>query len=68
MNTKKYYLPYNPNTKQVLNTKITVFEMVENPLFLTLNIVTYEQAKAIQKAFKKRITFRIIELPTTYID
>ena len=68
MMTKKYYLPYNPNTKQVLNTKITVFEMVENPLFLTLNIVTYEQAKAIQKAFKKRITFRIIELPTTYID
>ena len=68
MNTKKYYLPYNPNTKQVLNTKITVFEMVENPLFLTLNIVTYEQAKVIQKAFKKRITFRIIELPTTYID
>lgn len=68
MNTKKYYLPYNPNTKQVLNTKITVFEMVDNPLFLTLNIVTYEQAKQIQKAFKKRITFRIIELPTTYID
>lgn len=68
MMTKRYYLPYNPNTKQVLNTKITVFEMVENPLFLTLNIVTYEQAKAIQKAFKKRITFRIIELPTTYID
>lgn len=71
-----YYLPYNPITKKVIDINnfkdikldMTVNELQEDSLLLTLYCLTYEQAKEFQKNYKYKVTFRIINFPTTYIN
>jgi hypothetical protein len=71
-----YYLPYNPITKKVIDVNnypnirldATVNELQEDSLLLTLYCLTYEQAKEFQKNYKYKVTFRIINFPTTYIN
>lgn len=71
-----YYLPYNPTTKKVIDTNnfkdikldMTVNELQEDSLLLTLYCLTYEQAKEFQKNYKYKVTFRIINFPTIYIN
>lgn len=70
-----YYLPYNPITKKVIDVNnykdikidMTVNEIQEDCLLLTLYCLTYEQAKAFQKNYKSSLTFRIINFPKNYI-
>ena len=70
-----YYLPYNPITKKVIDINnfkdirlnVTVNELQEDSLLLTLYCLTYRQAKEFQKNYKGSLTFRIINFPPSYI-
>ena len=71
-----YYLPYNPITKKVIDVNnfkdikldATVNELQEDSLLLTLYCLTYAQAKDFQKNYKYKVTFRIINFPSSYIS